>query len=296
MTGYALTVLALSAAAGAVAGAFAIPRIADMLLSRAYLRSYTWWYRCLDDFAHYRDVCPDRLPRQNEKGTAGAVGIWLTDCLSQALKGALTHERAEALREAGIDVGKGASTRSEVEQQRRCSFSPRPWQRAVLAAAMALWFAAQPLFGVPWHQGALLCVCGVAMASGVVCDLRARMIPLECCAALLVAGGAYQLLRHGSIGIAEGAVAAAAVLAVCWTANRIARKSGGSVGFGDIRCMTALAFACGPATLLGAAACYVSACTFSIVGMLMHRLGRRDGIPMAPFLSIWLAVGTTVLG
>ena len=169
-------------------------------------------------------------------------------------------------------------------------------QLAVLAAAMALWFAAQPLFGVPWHQGALLCVCGAAMASGVVCDLRARIIPLECCAALLVAGGAYQLLRHGSIGIAEGAVAATAVLAVCWTANRIARKSGGSVGFGDIRCMTALAFACGPATLLGAAACYVSACTFSLAGMLAHRLGRRDGIPMAPFLSIWLAVGTTVLG
>ena len=161
---------------------------------------------------------------------------------------------------------------------------------------MAVWFAAQPLFGVPWHQGALLCVCGVAMASGVVCDLRARMIPLECCAALLVAGGAYQLLRHGSVGIAEGAVAAAAVLAVCWTANRIARKSGGSVGFGDIRCMTALAFACGPATLLGAAACYVSACAFSLAGMLAHRLGRRDGIPMAPFLSIWLAVGTMVLG
>ena len=149
MTGYALIVLALCAAVGATAGAFAIPRIADMLLSRAYWRSYTWWYRCLDDFAHYRDVCPDRLPRQNEKGTAGAVGIWLADCRSQALKGALTHERAEALREAGIDVGKGASTRSEVEQQRRCSFSPRPWQRAVLAAAMALWFAAQPLFGRP---------------------------------------------------------------------------------------------------------------------------------------------------
>ena len=104
MTGYALTVLALCAAVGATAGAFAIPRIADMLLSRAYWRSYTWWYRCLDDFAHYRDVCPDRLPRQNEKGTAGAVGIWLADCRSQALKGALTHERAEALREAGIDL------------------------------------------------------------------------------------------------------------------------------------------------------------------------------------------------
>ena len=48
--------------------------------------------------------------------------------------------------------------------------------------------------------------------------------------------------------------------------------------------------------LLGAAACYVSACAFSLAGMLAHRLGRRDGIPMAPFLSIWLAVGTTVLG
>lgn len=139
MTGYALTALALCAAVGAATGAFAIPRIADMLLSRAYWRSYTWWYRCLDDFARYRDACPDRLPRQNEKGTAGAVGVWLADCRSQALKGALTHERAEALREAGIDVGKGASTRSEVQQQRRCSFSARPWQRAVLA--------------VPWRCG-----------------------------------------------------------------------------------------------------------------------------------------------
>ena len=67
---------------------------------------------------------------------------------------------------------RGASTRSEVEQQRRCSFSPRPWQRAVLAAAMALWFAAQPLFGVrgtkapcfayaawPWRLGWCV-ICG----------------------------------------------------------------------------------------------------------------------------------------
>ena len=296
MTGYALAVLAAYAIIGAAVGAFAVPRIADMLLSRAYLRSYTWWYRCLDGFSRYRDAFPGRLPRQSEKGSAGAVGMWLEDCRSQALKGTLTHERAEALREAGIDVGKGSSALSEAEQRRRCSFSARAWQRAVLAAAMALWFAAQPLSGAPWHQGCLLCVCGAVMALGVVCDLRARVIPLECCAALLVVGGAYQLLRHGSAGIAEGAVAAAVVLAVCWVANLIARKSGGSVGFGDIRCMTALAFACGPATLLGAAACYATACAFSLAGMLVHRLGRRDGIPMAPFLSIWLAVGTTVLG
>ena len=267
-----------------------------MLLSRAYLRSYTWWYRCLDDFSRYRDAFPGRLPRQSEKGSAGAVGMWLEDCRSQALKGTLTHERAEALREAGIDVGKGSSARSEAEQRRRCSFSARAWHRAVLAVVVALWFAAQPLSGAPWHQGCLLCVCGAVMASGVVCDLRARVIPLECCAALLVVGGAYQLLRHGSAGIAEGVVAAAVVLAGCWVANLVAHKSGGLVGFGDIRCMTALAFACGPATLLGAAACYASACAFSLAGMLMHRLGRRDGIPMAPFLSIWLAVGTTVLG
>ena len=120
MTGYALAVLAVYAIIGAVVGAFAVPRIADMLLSRAYLRSYTWWYRCLDDFSRYRDAFPGRLPRQSEKGSAGAVGMWLEDCRSQALKGTLTHERAEALREAGIDVGKGSSARSEAEQRRRC--------------------------------------------------------------------------------------------------------------------------------------------------------------------------------
>lgn len=137
MTGYALAVLAVYAIIGAVVGAFAVPRIADMLLSRAYLRSYTWWYRCLDDFSRYRDAFPGRLPRQSEKGSAGAVGMWLEDCRSQALKGTLTHERAEALREAGIDVGKGPrrearpSSGDVVRFRRgrgngRCL--PRPWR------------------------------------------------------------------------------------------------------------------------------------------------------------------------
>ena len=119
MTGYALAVLAVYAIIGAAVGAFAVPRIADMLLSRAYLRSYTWWYRCLDDLSRYRDAFPGRLPRQSEKGSAGAVGMWLEDCRSQALKGTLTHERAEA---SSGDVARFRLGRGNG----RCS--PRPWR------------------------------------------------------------------------------------------------------------------------------------------------------------------------
>ena len=117
MTGYALAVLAVYAIIGAVVGAFAVPRIADMLLSRAYLRSYTWWYRCLDDFSRYRDAFPGRLPRQSEKGSAGAVGM----CFERRASTWARVPRREARPSSG-DVVRFRRGRGNG----RCL--PRPWR------------------------------------------------------------------------------------------------------------------------------------------------------------------------
>lgn len=296
MTGYALALVAAFALCGASAGALAVPWASNELLTRAYRRSRDWWQESFERFRGYRGLHPDALPRASAKGSEGALGIWLDDALSQARKGALTFERAEALRSEGIDVGEKPACRSEREQQRRCSFQPRFRHRAALGTCLGAWFACLPLAGMPLYAAALLAVCGAVMAVAVVCDMRARMIPLECCAALLVVGGIYQLAVGGARGLAAGALAAVAVLAVCWVANRIARSLGGAVGFGDVRCMVALALTSGPASLAGAAACYLAASGFSLAGMVSRRLSRHDGIPMAPFLSLWLAFGTVVAG
>lgn len=150
------------------------------------------------------------------------------------------------------------------------------------------------MLGLPVQLFAPLLLCGVAMLAAVACDLRARMIPLECCVCLLVGGVAFQLINGGISGLAAGVAAAAVVLAVCWVANRVARDIGGSVGQGDVRCMTALAVLGGPASLVGAAACYVAAALYSLAGLLSRRLKRKDGIPMAPFLALWMVFGTVV--
>ena len=292
---YFLTLVLVLAATGAVVGAVAVPPLANAALARAYKRSLAWWYDSLRELRAFQLAHPGAYPRPNASGSEGALGVWFEDAKAQAARKALTHERACALRDAGVAVSDESSVRSEREQARRCTFRPRLWQRGVLAVACASWFGALAFAGMPPHLAAVLAACGVAMIVSVVCDVRARMIPLECCAALLAGGVAFQLLTEGVSGLVAGAVVAVAVFAVCWVANRIFRAVGGSVGQGDVRCMAALAVLCGPASLVGAAACYIAASVFSVVGLVLRRLDRKDGIPMAPFLALWLVFGTVVV-
>lgn len=295
MTPFFLMVVGASAAVGMVAGAVAVPLLANAALKRAYRRSLKWWNDSLHGFKRFQMQHTGACPKPSAAGSEGALGIWLVDAQAQAKRKTLTHERAEALREAGVTLAPDASARSEREQARRCSFSPNALQRTALALACGVWFGALPACGLPVHLALPLGLCGIAMAAGVVCDVRARMIPLECCVCLLFAGAVFQLLNAGISGLVAGLVAAAAVLAVCWVANRIARGMGGSVGQGDVRCMVALAVASGPASLVGAAACYIAASVFSLGGLASRRLRRKDGIPMAPFLALWLAFGTVAV-
>lgn len=294
MTSFFLMMVLASAGVGVAAGALAVPWLADIAMKRAYRRSLSWWNESLQGAIAYRAGHAGVWPKSSDAGSAGALGMWLDDVKSQAKRKVLTHERACALREAGIDVGQDCSSRGEREQARRCSFRPTALQRIVLALACGAWFAALPAFGLPLQLSAPLSLCSVAMAAGVVCDVRARMIPLECCGCLLLGGVAFQLLNGGVAGVVAGFASAAVVLAVCWIANRVACDAGGSVGQGDVRCMTALAVLSGPASLIGAASCYIVAGLFSLVGLASRRLKRQDGIPMAPFLTLWMIFGTVV--
>lgn len=136
-----------------------------------------------------------------------------------------------------------------------------------------------------------LAACGIAMAVAVACDLRARIIPVEACAVLAVAGGAFQACVAGAEGLAAGALHGGVIVAGCCLANRMARRGEGHdpVGWGDIRCMGALSLASGSFAPLGFAVCYAAAAAAALVGLASRRLSVRDGMPMAPFLALWLA-------
>lgn len=294
MTSYFAGLLAFWAAWGAVFGAVLVPKLSDLMLRRAYGRSYSWWMESYGELQGYQRLHPDKLPSPSDAGGDGSIGIWLADALAAARGGVLARERAQLLADAGLDVDPSLAKRSERDQVARCSFQPSVLQRVGLGLVGAVAFGILPASGMPLQLTVPLAGCIVAMLCGIACDLRARMIPLESCAALASFGLVFQLLRGGLPALGSGVVAVAVVLIVCWIARHLFGQNARSVGGGDMRCMVALSLATGPGALMGALACYVAASAFSIVGLASRRLGRCDGIPMAPFLALWLVFGGMV--
>lgn len=137
--------------------------------------------------------------------------------------------------------------------------------------------------------------CGFIMLLGVVCDLHSRVLPYECCVALAFLGGVTQLLIGGWEGVCTGAFYGLVVGVVCVGVNYKASFQGKTpLGWGDVRCMVALSLTTGMAAPIGMAACFVSAAGISALRILRGKLSLRDGIPFAPFLSVWLVVGLAV--
>lgn len=292
--------IALGAMAGGIAGWMLVPKTADILLRRAHRRAAAWWWGCLEAYREFARAHPGRVPALSAPGEEGALALWRDDAVRSAKEGSLSRERALALAGVGIDAEADAEGDArlldEEERRRRCTFAPHCWQRAACAAGGAGACAGLGMLvacgGASMPEACTLLLCAFAMGVAVVCDLRARTLPLETCALLAVAGALFQLFAQGVAGVAAGAACAVVVVGGCLVANRVAGRRGKTaVGYGDVRCMAALSLACGATAPLGFAACYACAGAFSLGGLALRRLVPSDGIPMAPFLALWLACG-----
>ncbi len=292
MSGFALMVAAVSVLAGALVGAFAVPGVARVVLARSYKRSCAWWWESRADYEAYLKQHPGCTVSAKDSGQAGALGAWLADVRGAVRRRSITKERAESLPQVGIDPGALDDLPSEADQAKRCTFSPTLGWRAGLGVVLAAWFSGLAFCGLSTPAAVLLALGGAVMAAAVVCDMRARIIPLECCCALAVVGAAFQAFLMGAQGVAIGVAAAGVVLAASLAVNRFASRGSCPIGFGDVRCMAALSVASGTGVLAGAAACYAVAAVVCAAGMACRKLGLKDGLPMAPFLSLWFAVGT----
>lgn len=285
--------IALAVAAGCAGGAvggFVVPRLASILLARAYRRARSWWWDSLEGYRAFKREHPQREPSPRAAGAEGSLGLWRAQTVRDAQAGSLPRERLRAFVEAGCAVDAAEPQRSEAEQEARCALQGKRWHRLLGALACAAAGA-----GIAWWaDGALpaaaLAVAALAMAVAVACDLCARIVPLETCAGLAGAGVVFQASTAGAEGVFAGCAFAAVAVACCLAANRLFGKAGRApVGYGDVRCMAALSLASGFATPIGAALCYGGAAAFSLAGIAARRLSWESGIPMAPFLAVWLA-------
>lgn len=242
--------------AGAVTGALVLPRVSNALLKRSYTRSREWWLEVLNS----------EEPSDSEA------------CANVA-------SPSDAYQEL-----------CDITAKKHCySFESSAHNRAMCASLLGVLWVICASCNAPPLPFALLVFCCFAGACGVVCDLRARVVPLECCVAVGLAGVVFQLLVCGWQGVCVGICVALLVLGLCWLANRLyARRGVSAVGLGDVKFMAALSLLCGPGSLTGAMACYCAAAFVSLIGLLTRRLKLNSGIPMAPFLTIWIVVGAGV--
>ena len=281
---------------GCAFGWLLVPWASDVLLHRVRERADAWWDESLEAYRAFKRAHPGNEPSSAAPGAEGAVGIWRDEAFAAGLAGSLTEERLKALAGVGFKVGGLEAAGTADERGRRYSFEPRPRSRMLCAAALGAAFAVAAAIAPSAPAAAMLGICSAAMATAVVCDLRARAIPLEACGLMAVAGTAFQLFACGPEGAATGLAVALVVAAGSALANRLlgARCPGGAVGRGDVRCMGALSLATGAGALCGFAACYVLAGLAALAGCVAGRLKLGDGMPMAPFLSAWLACGAAV--
>lgn len=180
------------------------------------------------------------------------------------------------------------------------TFAPTAAQRVLCALLLALLFMGVGLSGAPLYLALLLAAAAFATALAVVCDLRARVIPWECCALVAGAGAVFQLLVFGWRGFLGAVCTAAVVYVVCRVVNRLLGGGGQmegqeAVGGGDVRLMMALSILCGAATGTAALACFAVAALVAIAGLVLKKLQPKTGMPLAPFLAVWMFVGVVLV-
>ena len=295
MTSYALLLISAFALLGGLLGAFVVLPLANWLLRRSYRRSCKWFSDMASEYERFMQSRSGvKLSEGNTSAacvSTGAVSMWLADVKRAISAGTISQEQAARLKGVGIECNASANLLTEREQLKAYISPATVPKRIALALGLGVVCALPLTFGLSVQLVLLLVPCWFSLALSVVCDVRARIIPLECCVTLGAFGVLFQLLAVGGRGLVVGGIAAVVIVVVCSLANKLFARRSSPVGFGDIRLMVALALACGNGVLPGAFACYIAAAIFSAVGVASRKLKLSDGVPMAPFLAIWFLVG-----
>ncbi len=284
----------LAGAVGLLVGWFGVLPASGWALRRARMRTDEWWDDSIQAYGAFKKAHPDLEPEKRAKGLEGALAIWQSEAASTAAAGALTQEKLASLEQVGFKTKGLLNCGTEAERTRRFSVQPSFAHRALWAAVFSALSVASGQVVLQGASWVAFIASAFAMSVAVVCDLRARTIPLEACGALAVTGAAFQFSTHGLFGVESGVLFAILVVSVSMAANRLFafRHPRGVVGGGDLRCMGSLALATGPGAVCGFAVCYALAACAALLGCATKRLSWDAGMPMAPFLSAWLVFGS----
>lgn len=203
------------------------------------------------------------------------------------------RETAPSNDTGALSTSVSASTASRIAGRGVKGGAPPKIERLLLGSALACMAFCCALLLPPLPS--MLAILGLATAeTACICDIREKIIPWECCLAMLILGIGFRLsLGPPSELIAAFALAVllAALLSAC---NFISARlhSTQAIGAGDLRLIPALCcFGGVQGSLMGMFACASVMGVVATLALALKWATPRTGIPLAPGLALWLVAG-----
>lgn len=290
-----------SCVAAAAGGAAALP-IAARLLGRKKRSFDVWWDESFEGWKAFRAE-NERDPKSKASGHEGALGVWVRAQRDDAARGALTESRMKRLEDAGFEFEGRAEAVPDAKFDYELDWKPDACAYLALAS-LVIWMVVVWLSGIRGFWALIVGVAfGVAVLTGVAmaaCDVKARVIPWECCAAMAATGAVLAFLENGLSGLAWTVGAAVVVGAALWVLGNFFKLTGReAMGGGDLRAAPAAIMLAGvaPHVALASGAVWggliaaAGLIAWLVVELARGKVALHGNIPLGPFFSAWAATG-----
>ncbi len=290
-----LTFAAGACAIGQIIGMLFIPSMAARMLSYKWEQLNKWWWDQCAKLEDYLMVNPNSFPTPKDEGSLGALGIWYNNAITQGQKGELTREQVFALEkrcDAKLHLREKqiSELRSQADLEQDYTLVPSLGMRIVCGVGVATSYILLSLScSEPKSQAiaslSLAAIALFALGISALCDYKARILPWEMAACVLVIGFAYQLVSFGF----QQACYSLLLAGMCGGMLMLATKAFPQMmGMGDVRTIPTLMCLVGTrGVAVFVVALAVSLLVFVAAGALTKRIkSLKDRIAMGPCLFI----------
>lgn len=231
---------------GLLMGRIIVPQIANILLCRAYCRFQFEKQDLSQTYCLCQKTALCKYFSSMISDKENILTSWLRNTCVVACGSCLRKTWTQDFESKDSLIDEKNVSFNKVWEKKQFAFSAKYRQSDVCAIVGIAGTVLLAFLHVSFMTSITATICFFTMLIAVVCDLRARIIPYECCVVVALFGAFFQMSTAGFSGLFAGTVCGIAVVAVCATVNHFGRRHEKyPIGYGDIKCMGALSIATG---------------------------------------------------
>ena len=271
-----LTYAACTAASAGI-GAALLPNMADRALRAKHAQIHAAIGRQLESWEKLKAD-----PESFDDASAARIERWAKQMARMEEIGKVEHSVAVKLADAGIVAeARPAEEYVAVPEENWCFPTGAAGRIGCGAGAGAL----AGIACLPWAFGsglspvcaALACLLALMLALAVACDMRAKVIPYQLCAAAAAPSIALALTANPPEAWLGCIAAAAIATGLIWLFSKAGKLFGikGAIGMGDLRLMPWVCLPLGAnGTLWGAVCCFALMTVWAVAAIVSQKIAK----------------------